>query len=80
MPWTPAEKLDHNADGLEADLLMRNGKVVRAVWRHEAGTLGNCRGNAGEKTPAKIAAWWPANGGKMIGLYEPISFRVVEAA
>lgn len=65
--------------GTVADLLMDNGKVVRAQWRAEPGTLGNCPGNKGEKIQTSMVAWWPMSKTrhKMIGLYEPVSFRVL---
>lgn len=77
--WQPIR----NARGIEentiADLLMDDGKVVRAQWRPEPGTLGNCPGNKGEKIHTAMVAWWPMSKArhKMIGLYEPVSFRVV---
>lgn len=49
--------------GMQADLRMESGRVYRAVWMQH--------GN--------VTAWWPLshNRKKPIGLYEPISFRMV---
>lgn len=43
------------------------------------GTLGNCPGNKGEKIITAMVALWPVSGKKMIGLYEPLSYRLVAA-
>lgn len=78
MKWQPIREAQTIQDGAIADLLMDNGKVIRAQWRGEAGTLGNCPDNKGERPKTSIFAWWPISGrrSKMIGLYEPVSFRV----
>lgn len=62
-----------------ADLLLSNGKTMRATWKAVPGTLGNCSKKA-EKIPTMITAWWPEkprNGRDYYGLYEPLSFRLV---
>lgn len=68
-------------EGTTADLLMDDGKVVRATWKAVPGTLGNCPGNKDPKVAAGMVAWWPLKGKwrgrEMIGLYEPLSFRAI---
>lgn len=65
-------------EGTVADLLMDNGKVVRAVWEAVPGTLGNCPGSR-ERIPTMLTAWWPRSkwSKPYIGQYEPISCRVI---
>ncbi|ASW06289.1 hypothetical protein [Rhizobium sp. 11515TR] len=78
--WQHIREARGIAEGTTADLLMPNGKVVAAIWEARPGTLGNCPGNKGEKILTAMVAWWLIKGkwrGKeMIGLYEPLSFRL----
>lgn len=79
--YRPIREAQDMPEGTVADLLMNDGKVVRATWCARAGTFGNCLGNKGERIPSAMVAWWPHKGkwrGRdMIGLYEPISFKVL---
>jgi hypothetical protein len=62
-----------------ADLLMDDGKIVRATWKTVPGTLGNCSKKA-EKIHCGLTAWWPDQpwrGQEKLGLYQPLSFRIV---
>lgn len=79
--WQHIRHAQDVCDGTVADLLMDDGKVVRATWKAVPGTLGNCSPDA-EKIPADLTAWWPegkyrGRENKGIGLYEPLSFRLV---
>jgi len=76
--WQPIGEARGIPEGTIADLLMDDGKVVRAEWKAVPGTLGNCPGNRNEKIKTAMVAWWPVQKWRraMIGLYEPKSFRI----
>lgn len=78
--WQPIANARGIPEGTVADLLMDDGKTVRAEWKAVPGTLGNCPGSKVEKIPTAMTAWWAKTKWRreMIGLYEPLSFRVVE--
>lgn len=82
MPWQPISEARHMPEGTTADLLLDTGKVVRATWKAVPGTLANCC-RSRRKIPTALVAWWlekPTKRMEKIGLYEPISFRVVQAS
>lgn len=82
--WQPIREARGVPEGTTADLLMDDGKVVRATWCAIAGTFGNCPGSRVEKIPSGLVAWWldrgKWRGQEKLGLYQPLSFRVVGVA